>query len=213
MCIRLVSPNEVEYLCITVGKGGVTLLHKACKKISVSCVKVLLEYGARIHDCDEWGVYPIHVCVGSYGDSPHALTILEILLEAGNSTDINLQDTEYGKFPLHYAAFHGNKNICQRLLDLGVDINAKDKHGRTAYQAGQRHVQNFLKDKGCEVPEPVKKNPLPPLFPLRNSVSNSTCNEKVESVEDGSAVRENSEAASLTSQLNTNTSSHEGSGS
>lgn len=142
--------------------------------MSMECVKILLEFGARIYDCDEWGVYPIHVCVGAYGDFEDSLKILDILLEAGNAEDIHLKDGETQKLPLHYAAQYGNKNMCKKLLELGADINAKDKYGRSAYQNCERQpkCRDFLKESGCEIPEPPKKKPLPPLFPVvRNSVS------------------------------------------
>ncbi|XP_067951693.1 ankyrin repeat and SOCS box protein 16-like [Watersipora subatra] len=172
-----ISCNEPECLKVLLeaggdpnegGKGGATLIHKACKKVSIECVKVLLQHGARVYDCDEWGVYPIHTCVAAYGDFDDSRAILDILLEAGKPTDIHLKDGEYEKLPLHYAAFYGNQKMCQHLLDLGVDINAKDKHGRTAYQScvRQKKIQEFLKSKGCDVPEPTKAAPLPPIFPL-----------------------------------------------
>lgn len=172
------------------------MLHRACKKVSVGCVKVLLELGARVYDCDEWGVYPVHVCVGAYGDFQDSQAILDILLREGNSSDIHLKDGEYEKLPLHYAAFYGNKNMCQRLLDLGVDINAKDKHGRTAYQTCLRHkkVQEFLKSKGCEIPEPEKKPPLfLPLFAPRNTVTTKD--------ESGSSVSTADDASSPTTTV------------
>lgn len=154
----------------------------------MECVEVLLRNGARVYDCDEWGVYPIHTCVAAYGDFNDALKILDILLEAGAPTDINLRDGEYGKLPLHYAAFYGNKRMCERLLELGVDINAKDKHGRTAYQSSERQkkIQEFLKSKGCEIPEPIKKS-FPPLFPLF-AVKNTTSNNSEGSSSDSSAT-------------------------
>lgn len=159
-----------------IGAGGVTLLMKACKRMSVECVKVLLEYGARIYDCDEWGVYPIHVCAGAYGDFDDSLKILDILLEAGNPEDIHMKDAESEKLPLHYAAQYGNKKLCQKLLDMGVDINAKDKHGRTAYMSCERQkkVREFLEQQGCELPKPPEKKPLPPLFPAIKNTNQSS---------------------------------------
>lgn len=139
--------------------------------MSVECVKILLEYGARIYDCDEWGVYPIHVCAGAYGDFDDSLKILDILLNAGNFEDIHLKDGESQKLPLHYAAQYGNKKMCEKLLQLGVDINAKDKHGRTAYQncERQKKVREFLEQQGCELPQPVQKRPNLTLFPVGRS--------------------------------------------
>lgn len=143
--------------------------------MSVGCVKVLLEFGSRVYDSDEWGVFPIHVCVGAYGDFDDSLAILDILLEAGSADDIFLKDGYYEKSTLHYAAFHGNRKMCERLLELGVDIDMQDKNGRTAYQSCERQpkIQRFLREKGCVLPSPpVKKKFLPPLFPLRQNNCN-----------------------------------------
>lgn len=182
------------------------MLHKACKSVTVDCVKVLLEYGARVYDSDEWGVYPIHCCVGAYGDFEGSLAILTSLLEAGSSDDINLKDGEYEKSPLHYAAFYGNKKICARLLDLGADINAKDKHGRTAYQSSERHkkIQDFLKEKGCDIPESIKKKALPPLFPSSNNNANTNGNNDTNSP----AVAANSAETAACNDTQSNINSH-----
>lgn len=163
--------------------------------MSVACVEVLLQYGARIYDCDEWGVYPIHVCAGAYGDFDDSLKILDILLEAGNPEDIHMKDAESQKLPLHYAAQYGNKKMCQKLLEMGVDINAKDRHGHTAYVSCERQkkVRVFLEQQGCELPKPPEKKPLPPLFPLVKNINQSAnqtepeplSSETVSSLEEG----------------------------
>jgi ankyrin repeat protein len=38
---------------------------------------------------------------------------------------------QYGITPLHYACFYGSKEVMDLLLDLGVNINAKDQDGNT----------------------------------------------------------------------------------
>ena len=38
---------------------------------------------------------------------------------------------QYGITPLHYACYHGSKEVIDLLLDLGVNINAKDQDGNT----------------------------------------------------------------------------------
>lgn len=141
--------------CNSIGKGGATLLHRACKKAAVECVKILLNHGADVHSCDEWGVHPIHACAGCYGENPDSLKVLDLLLEAGDPNDVNLEDGDYKKTPLHYAAFNNNAMMCGRLLELGVDINAKDRVGRTPYQSSYNKVRSrkFLKEAGAEVPE------------------------------------------------------------
>lgn len=134
----------------------------------MECVRVLLEHGANAHLTDEWGVYPIHLCAGTYGSSESSLRILDLLLEAGHHSDISVPDSEYGKTPLHYAAYYGNTDMCARLLDLGIDINTKDRTGRTAYQSAERQLatQRFLKEKGAEIPDP---DSIPPPKPYPTS--------------------------------------------
>lgn len=76
-----------------------------------------------------------------------------MLLEAGDENDINLPDSEYGKTPLHYAAYYGNRNMCGKLIELGADINVKDRTGRTPYQSAERQklTQEFLEECGADV--------------------------------------------------------------
>ena len=38
---------------------------------------------------------------------------------------------QYGITPLHYACFHGSKEVIDLLIDLGVNINSKDQDGNT----------------------------------------------------------------------------------
>lgn len=134
------------------GKSGGTLLQTACKRNSVKCVQILLESGADAHHCDEWGVYPIHICAGCHGNDADSIKILEMLLEAGDSSDVNLKDSQYGKTPLHYAAYYGNKTMCGKLVELGAEIDMKDRTGRTPYQSAgrQKSTQDFLRECGAD---------------------------------------------------------------
>ena len=155
--------SALWYVLFT-GKGGVTLLHKAIRALSLNCVMVLLASGADVSDCDEWGKLPIHECASAYGDSATRLEIFDLVISAGRPTDIHLAD-EQGKTTLHYAAYHGNVDICKRLLELGADINAKCKGRRTPYQTGDKHraVREYLKSQGCEMPEPPPPRVIRPL--------------------------------------------------
>lgn len=87
-----------------------------------------------------------------------------MLLEAGHSSDISIKDSEYGKTPLHYAAYYGNTNMCSRLVELGADVNIKDRTGRTPYQAAERQpaIQRLLKELGAVIPDPDLEPPRKP---------------------------------------------------
>ena len=52
---------------------------------------------------------------------------------------------------LHWAAFCGHESIVQRLLENGVDVAWKDRHGQTAMWNGHEAVAKLLLEKGANV--------------------------------------------------------------
>ena len=72
--------------------------------------------------------------------SPTAEQAVHILLGAGS--DINAVN-EADFTALHGAAFRGLDEVIQILVDRGVDINARDFRGRTAYRIAEGSKQSF----------------------------------------------------------------------
>ena len=58
------------------------------------------------------------------------IEIAELLLQ-NKMSDINISDDD-GDSPLHWAVLLGNESMTQFLLNNGVDIGAKNRHGNNA---------------------------------------------------------------------------------
>jgi ankyrin repeat protein len=83
----------------------------------------------------------------------------------------------YGGTPLHSAAASGFPRLSQRLVALGLDVNAKENDGRTplfmAASSGNYQIIKLLFDKGarCDVLAKDKSTPLhySAMFPMNEA--------------------------------------------
>ena len=70
-------------------------------------------------------------------------------------TNVNVRVGEWGDTPLHRAAFGGNKEIVELLLNNEVDVNVKDDYGCTplhdAAEYGHKKIIELLISKGADV--------------------------------------------------------------
>ena len=59
----------------------------------------------------------------------------------------------FSKYPLHEAAFEGNKEIVKLLIAHGADVNVQDNHGETPLQEAafiRRDIVELLKKHGAK---------------------------------------------------------------
>ena len=65
--------------------------------------------------------------------------------------DVNAMD-DFGRIPLHLAAWKGHKEIAELLIANGADVNAQDKYGRTpldwAVMLGKPEIADLLRKHG-----------------------------------------------------------------
>lgn len=114
---------------------GKTLLHRAAEIGSPPMVKLLLQKGANIVARDDAGRTPLHLA--------STKEVAQLLI-----ADINARD-RYKKTPLHAAAYRGNKEVVQLLLEHGADVNARDYANRTPLYYAKKDAIELLKKYGA----------------------------------------------------------------
>ncbi|XP_057212079.1 ankyrin repeat and SOCS box protein 6 isoform X1 [Triplophysa rosa] len=102
-------------------------LFKVAELGLVSAAEVLLRYGADLNFEDPVSYYnPLHIAV--MRNKPDMVQML-----LGHGAEIDKRDRIHESSPLDLAGEEADRLPCLRvLLDLGADVNAKDKNGKTA---------------------------------------------------------------------------------
>ncbi|XP_056143879.1 ankyrin repeat and SOCS box protein 6 isoform X2 [Lampris incognitus] len=101
-------------------------LFKVAEKGHVYAAEILLRYGADLNFEDPVSYYnPLHIAV--LRNSPSMVRLL-----VGHGADIEKRDRIHESSPLDLASEESERLPCLfALLDLGADVNAKDKNGKT----------------------------------------------------------------------------------
>ncbi len=106
-------------------EDGNTALHLAlAKPVSAHLIIDILDAGADPNNPNRYGVTPFELVLRR----SNLLQLVEPFLAAG--ADVAQPGSE-GSSALHAAVQTGDHDVIQRLLDLGVDINAQDDLGNT----------------------------------------------------------------------------------
>jgi ankyrin repeat protein len=143
-----------------------TPLHLLMKKLppdALAIAEVMLAYGADVNAIDHWGQIPLHNIPDQDTFSTRkkplyiALPLIELLVKKGS--DINKQrDGSWwakGHFtPLHVAAYQGEREMAELLLQLGADPTVTAE-GKSAYQVaidrGHGKIAKLILQKEREV--------------------------------------------------------------
>lgn len=122
---------------------GRTTLHTAAKSKSAEVVRLLLDHGANVNAQDADGRTPLHLAHSDAAD-----------LLLARKADLKLVDRQ-GNTPLHTAAELESARVAYRLVESGMDVNARNSAGLTplhfAMMQGHREPVAFLVSKGADV--------------------------------------------------------------
>jgi ankyrin repeat protein len=154
---------------------GRTALHIAAQRGSVETLALLLDAGAKVNTRDHYGFTPLHLAGSSGQDkaarrllaagadpnvkdrrgcTPVHLTmlwpeIMAIIVERGG--DVNAQDNQ-GQTVLHHLVVTANAEKVKTLLELGPNLNIRDKEGRTPLALAKpfKNVAELLREYGAK---------------------------------------------------------------
>ncbi|KAM4577023.1 ankyrin repeat and SOCS box protein 6 [Odontesthes bonariensis] len=125
-CSSLVELLERESQSEVFLEGISYALFKVAERGLVYAAKILLQYGADINFEDPVSYYnPLHIAV--LRNRPNMVRLL-----VGHGADIEKRDRIHESSSLDLASEESERLPCLlTLLDLGADVNARDKHGKT----------------------------------------------------------------------------------
>ena len=119
--------------------GRETELHRAIQAGDTAAVRAWIAAGKPLEDRDPTAMTPL--ALAAYFNRP---TIFQDLLAAGAAT----KATDDGNHVLFYAAWRGNRNMVQALLDRKVDVNFRKD---TAGSSGQTALIGAAKENHLEI--------------------------------------------------------------
>lgn len=116
---------------ITAHFAGKPLLHFAAGAGCLEVVTALLALGTDPNSLDEGGHTALY-CVANECASDSGPRVVQALVHAG--ADVNAHGGVTAATPLHMAARRGFADIAQALLNLGANVNARDRKNETPLQ-------------------------------------------------------------------------------
>ncbi|XP_047449081.1 ankyrin repeat and SOCS box protein 6 isoform X2 [Mugil cephalus] len=126
LCSSLEELLERESQSEVFVEGISYALFKVAERGLVDAAQILLRYGADLNFEDPVSYYnPLHIAV--LRNRPNMVRLL-----VGHGADVEKRDRIHESSPLDLASEESERLPCLlTLLDLGADVNARDKHGKT----------------------------------------------------------------------------------
>ncbi|MGK5593991.1 MAG: ankyrin repeat domain-containing protein [Parachlamydiaceae bacterium] len=131
-------------------EDGATVIHIAARDGSLNVLEALIEtLGLELKD--KHGLTPLFYAVSEPEN-------FKLLLDKGADTHHRLKSEDEATI-LHIAARDGSLKVLQMLLDAGLDLELKDKHGLTPLFYAVSEPENFklLLDKGADIGHRLEK--------------------------------------------------------
>ena len=144
---------------------GDTALHHASETDQYLIVKLLLENRADPNLRQNDGETALHLACQKGN-----VDIVQLLIECG--ADPNVQNSVFGKTPLHYAVNYSHFKVVLILLKANVRIGVQDKHGKTAKDlAKNAEIFSLFLESPSGIPSPEPSEILQKSSLEENSVS------------------------------------------
>ena len=147
--ILLSSSDDAGKISAGFDDVGNSCLHLAAKEGNVSCLRVLLSFGAMANVQNDVGLTPLLFAWSSWADVPtesllrssaliQVESIIELLLQ--NGADPTISGHETGETALHLAARYGQIKLVGRLLQFRgrPDQRSKGKDGLTPLELARK---------------------------------------------------------------------------
>ncbi|XP_027104226.1 protein VAPYRIN-LIKE-like [Coffea arabica] len=142
-----VARDKGHFEVARVLERGEAVLH-AARRGELKLLESLLETGASMNFCDQYGLTAIHMAAIK-GHKDAVMTLVEF------GAELECQDAE-GHTPLHLAVEGGCFETVEVLINRGANVNAKSKKGATplyiSRMMGYEDVSRLLSDKGAASP-------------------------------------------------------------
>jgi len=120
----------------TTNTRGSTPLIRAATNADMEVMKLLLEHGADVNLMMADRQTPIMAVLTGRAPEPQALQMIQLLHDAGADVNVialvNHREESRGGTALHYATRKRYKEVMKKLVEYGIDLNAKDQDGLTA---------------------------------------------------------------------------------
>ncbi|MDZ7936510.1 MAG: ankyrin repeat domain-containing protein [Emticicia sp.] len=142
-----IEKNEIN----AINKTGLSALNQAIAYNSAEVVKLLMSKGADVNHKDKDGNDAYYSLINGYRKGKNSMQRVTDIMEVLKVAGINMPKT--GKL-LHTALDKDDNELFSKLLEMGEDINAKDRDGYTVlHYAGMKSKNldliKFLVEKGA----------------------------------------------------------------
>ncbi|UCG60843.1 MAG: ankyrin repeat domain-containing protein [Candidatus Zixiibacteriota bacterium] len=126
---------------------SMSILCGAAYSGQANAATLLIELGADVNEApNRHGHTPLFAAIWN-----NRVDVVRLLIEKG--VDLRYQTPQEGT-AMHLAAGRGHQDVCQVLLDAGIEVDIPDSHGGTPLlyaMWGQPEMVNWLLDRGAQV--------------------------------------------------------------